>query len=289
MAAVITEVEDKVSGRARRAQIATQLQLAKLTEHDEVVLWQLANYNVLRGSQLMKLCYRDLSEGRADWLRRNRLGQLADLGILARSYIKGQGWVYWLDEGGIYWLEVQGHEARRVSPLLMRHDIAVADFMVAAIEEVERVGGSLEWEGVKETEIEMGIRPDATGRVQLADGRGLVFFLELDRASENRRFLDKKIARYVKHYKEGGWRVRYEREKYPPVLVVTTGGEARERLLRSVVATRLKLAEAEGAIGFYFTRMTDALTAGPLGARQWLTLAGGERQPFLKALVRGEG
>lgn len=260
---------------------------ARLTEHDEQVLWALAKYNVLRADHIMKLCYSDLSESRADWLRRNRLGQLVEMGVLGREYTQHRGYAYWLGEVGVYWLQMQGHDMMiKLGNLMLRHDLAVADFMIAAKQEVEAAGGNLEWEGVRETEPEVGVKPDAVGRGQLSDGRRLVFFLELDRNTEVRRILDKKVARYVKNYKEGNWRVRYEREgKYPPVLVVTTGGEARERLLRNVVMTRLKLGDVE--LPFYFTRFADLGGGGPLGAAAWTTMGSGERQPFLRALAKG--
>jgi Replication-relaxation len=219
----------------------------RLTERDWLVLRKVCALRFLTGSQLCRLCFLDSDDpqvnaraARRSLLRLTRLGVLARLPRAVGGVRAGSaGYVYRLGRGGERLAVRRGLlpgpiRRRSLTPgtLFLRHALLVAE-LHTQLTECERSGGFelLELSAEPSCWREMDglgtqrLKPDTFVRLGLGPYEDS-YFIEVDRATEGSRAIERQCARYVAYHHGGAEQAA--RGVFPRVLwLATTTGRVR--------------------------------------------------------------
>ena len=182
--------------------------------------------------------------------------------------------LYILDTKGIDLLERLGYEdisgipSKQISSFLtVPHTLAISDFRIALTQAIEMLGWEIEtWiaEHDFNKDYDMvqlpgerrkrAVKPDGFIVVKLPDGRVSALFLELDRATENTKTFEKKIACYVEYQKSGAFKKRFNFKGFRVLTVVASDGRRRLENLPKKIA---KIPDIQRR--YWFTHLDDVL------------------------------
>jgi Replication-relaxation len=291
--AAMAAVGDATQPRPRPAAPVRRLSRRQLVEvaerlpaRERAVLKEVERLRLMRVDQLQRLLYSEIASpmGRARICRRS-LRSLADLGLLRRlerrvggtSSGGSSGYVYALAPAGrrllAYWSGagiVSDRGVHEPQPGFVEHTLATAELYVT-LTEAERAGTAELlvfdpepdcWRSyTARTGRSALLKPDALVRLGVGVDE-LSWFCELDRATQGRGALLRKLDAYLAYYQSG--REQAETGVFPRVAWITTS-PPREQLL-------CELCERLGDRGrrlFAVTTQTDAvaLLAGTQPAR----------------------
>jgi hypothetical protein len=162
--------------------------------------------------------------------------------------------------------------------LHINHTLAINDFYVQLLTATRAASGQLIWLSQDEAltaytkNRKPTLTPDGQAEVRLGDRR-IRAYIEIDRGTERRHWLEAKFERYLRH--QAG---RAGADHLHILFVVPA--PAREATLREVAASRLRWAGRPTPV-FWATTTGLLATHGPLGP-VWARLPGnGERIPLL--------
>jgi len=235
--------------RQRLAELAE-----RLSQRDRQIVATIAEFRLLRGDQIRRLFFSQIStEGARARICRRSLQMLVDAKLLHRLQRRiggtragSSGWVYALAPAGrrlvAYW-QGEGlpsnrgvHEPRL---LFVSHTLAVAELYVCLVEE-DRAGRlellSFEVEPTRIYVSALGrtvtLKPDAL--VQFAAGdEELLSFCEIDLGTEGRGALLRKCRAYIDYYRTG--REQAEQQTFPRVVWIAPT-QARAAFIANLVA-----------------------------------------------------
>ncbi len=162
--------------------------------------------------------------------------------------------------------------------LHINHTLAVNDFYVGLHAAVRKVHGQLGWVDEDQAPThytrngQTTLTPDGAAEIRL-DQRNVRAFIEIDRGTERRRWLQAKFQRYLRSLAG-----RVGADRMHILFVVPDGG--REAMVRKVAVSTFRWAERPAP--FVWTTTNALLAAhGPLGP-VWARVPGtGERLPLL--------
>ena len=211
-----------------------------LSDRDWAVIQTLARVRVATAGQLERLHFIDVSRRQtrsvlASLVARRLLARLPRVvgGVRAGS----AGYVYVLDVAGQRLTRSSGGRVQRPWPIgtpFLAHSLAVTELLVGLTEAARASGGAVR---LIDFVAEPGCwRPVAPGVVLKPDAEVVIeqgrfedrWFIELDRATESRTTLDRKLNRYVAHWRTG--RLQADIGVYPRVLWIVPD-EARHAVL----------------------------------------------------------
>jgi hypothetical protein len=211
-----------------------------LSDRDWAVIHTLARVRVATAGQLERLHFTDVSRRQT----RSVLASLVDRRLVARlprrvGGVRGgsAGHILVLDVAGQRLTRASGGRVQRPWPVgtpFLAHSLAVTDLLVGLTEAARASGGAVRlvdfvaepgcWRPVAPGVV---LKPDAEVVMQLGSYEDR-WFIELDRATESRTTLDRKLDRYVAHWRTG--REQATTGVYPRVLWVVPD-EARHAVL----------------------------------------------------------
>ena len=219
-------------------QLAEVVERVKLQRRDGDVLLTLAKYNVLLADHLRVLCCADLQAATADnYLK--RLPKLVEAGLLERRYFERRGYCYWLGEVGKVWVAQMVGRAPIARAGLQVHNLLLADFMVAAMREMQVAGGEATWEAEWEQIYGAKTRPDGVLKVKL-NSHETNWLVEADTGSETLAQVVRKLQGQEQYYKRGEWRDWFGSDYFPNTLLITSGGEGRLLHLKRALESKIE-------------------------------------------------
>jgi hypothetical protein len=198
------------------------------TPTDRAVIDMVAQFGLCRSDQILRVHFKNHNYGR------NRLTQLTKAHLLERYRLLGINRVP-------PYVYVLGREAHRVIPLektkgrsrvnrklqylttQLMHHLDCVETYVQLVLAMRKLGAELSWQTEREASRvnSLELRPDGIADIAAPNWQRRLY-IEVDRSTEARRVLDKKIDRYVSQ------RLRYEDQSF--VLFVTET----ERRARSI-------------------------------------------------------
>jgi hypothetical protein len=163
--------------------------------------------------------------------------------------------------------------------LHINHTLAINDFYVQLVTATQAAGGRLFWHSQDQSLTDYAkngkptLTPDGTAEVRFGD-RTVRAYIEVDRGTERRPWLEAKVQRYLKH--QGG---RLGADQLHILFIVP--GAAREAAVQTAAAAALRWAYRP--IPQVWTTTIALIAAhGPLG-RVWARVPGsGERVPLVE-------
>lgn len=227
--------------------------LGKVGERDMEVLKAVSQFELMTADQIRRLIfYKHASLVTAQNVMRRRLRVLYNEYCLNRWYfsLKADA-VYRLDVQGARLLEINPRQLKDESALLrlMAHTLGITEFAVSLTEAARGKGGKLDWAG--ETQLALKVsredyfEPDAAGVLRLPERNPVTFFLEWDRATERQgiNVFIGKMRRYRNYHLTRDWQGKLreifpdtKNPAWPPMVVVTTGGQNRlASIIKAVV------------------------------------------------------
>lgn len=208
------------------------------------VLNAVKTFGLLTADQIRRLLFHDhKSVVSAQNVMRRRLRILFEEHCLNRWYFSlNDDAVYRLDTLGVKILQATGHhDVSRKKYMtmhrlaLMAHTLGIAEFAVSLTEGAREMGGDVYWVGESRLTLKVSnedyFEPDGAGVLHLPGKSPVAFFLEWDRGTEPLAQFAGKMSRYRKYHLNRNWAGAMNRmfpsfkiTKWPPMVVVTTGG-----------------------------------------------------------------
>lgn len=270
----------------------------RLTYRDMAAITAVQELGFLTNDQLHRLCYGGKPSGRT--YAESRLKLLYQHGYLGRIAKPQLGLgapkvVYSLDEEGRALLGAQRGVTKREIPyekwspkqsfFFLEHTLAVNELRITIQAAAELYGHHLlSWVTDKELRTrtmkdvvddplgggKIPIVPDGWGQLQLSTGQKFSFFVEVDRATEDRKQFQRKVRGYLAYWESGAYLKRYQ-SKSMTVLTVVATGEGSKRVAQLKAWT-----EGQSHLGrrdtfqdlFWFTDLAaatqEAILTGPI-------------------------
>ncbi len=217
-------------------------------ERFDLIVQAIAKYNHLNHAQILKLFYYNLTRVSAAHTCKRELARLVQGGWL-ETYEQRDG-VYKLGWWAKVLLATKGRNIFGDRTLLREHDLLGAELLVRMLSEAREQGGNGQWWGEYELQLSDEIRPDAVGRIAVGGNR-IDFFAEADTGSERESQFGSKYQAYARYRAENNWQRRFNRETFPPVLVISSSKEL--RLMGMLESLEQRMNRQNVDVQFYLT------------------------------------